>query len=207
MERFERLLRHDNWRQVLENPFNLWVVVTDELFRQMDAQVWNLGDVFRGIEGVSNRLLRPYRISRIVCFSLCSSLLIWRLQSTLNSVNRITEYRGLELGFDFVGLHNVAKHCVYLKEGFDAMLLAHDDLISQHSQYFHPLSSSPSLSPPLASSSTPDARSSHQFLATENMLKHNRSLFRSTGLRIASLEKRIANIINLVSYVHVQRKS
>ena len=37
----------------MENPFDLWVVVMDELFKQMDAQVWNLTDVFRGIERVS----------------------------------------------------------------------------------------------------------------------------------------------------------
>ena len=53
IERFERLLQHHNWRQVMENPFSLWVVVMDELFKHMDDQVWNLGTVFRGIERVS----------------------------------------------------------------------------------------------------------------------------------------------------------
>jgi len=37
----------------MENPFSLWVVVMDELFKHMDDQVWNLGTVFRGIERVS----------------------------------------------------------------------------------------------------------------------------------------------------------
>jgi hypothetical protein len=53
IDRFQRLLHNVEWCNVLENPFDLWVVVIDELFAQMDAQAWNVGDVFRGIERVS----------------------------------------------------------------------------------------------------------------------------------------------------------
>lgn len=117
-------------------------------------------------------------------------------------MNKIKEYRGSgAMRVDFLGLHNVAKHCAHLKEGFYAMLLTNNDLISQHSQYFRsPISSPPSSSPhSSASSPTPDTQSSRNFLVTQNMLKHKRGFFQSTSLRIV-------NIINLVSYAYVGKK-
>lgn len=57
IDRFKRLLHNNEWRNVLENPFDLWVVVIDELFALMDAQTWNLADVFRGIERVSQEYI------------------------------------------------------------------------------------------------------------------------------------------------------
>jgi hypothetical protein len=49
-----RLKKHlpNMWEQVVNNPFDLWVVVLHELFKQIDNQAWNLGNVFRGIEHV-----------------------------------------------------------------------------------------------------------------------------------------------------------
>ena len=96
---------------------------------------------------------------------------------------------------DFVGLHNIAKHCIYMREAFEAVLLTVDDLISQHMQYFPYFPLSNTTAP--ANLLDPIAR---QALATQNMLKHKRSFFESTKLRIASLETRIGNIIALVSY-------
>jgi hypothetical protein len=68
IDRFKRLLRNKEWRNVLENPFDLWIVVIDELFALMDAQAWNLADVFRGIERVSQKYMHifpRYEIMRV----------------------------------------------------------------------------------------------------------------------------------------------
>ena len=56
INRFKRLLDNTEWRNVLQSPFDLWIVVIDELFARMDIQAWNLADVFRGIERVRNIL-------------------------------------------------------------------------------------------------------------------------------------------------------
>jgi hypothetical protein len=58
--RFIRLLHNEEWRCVLKNPFDLWVVVVDEVFAQMDTQAWNLADVFRGIERVSEEYMHIF---------------------------------------------------------------------------------------------------------------------------------------------------
>jgi len=125
-------------------------------------------------------------------------MLTFQIQNTLNSWNKIAGKRGdMAPPVDFVGLHNIAKYCIYMKEAFEAMLLTVDDLVSQHKQYF--LDSAFSSVP--ASTSWPSPTAKRQALATQNMLKHKRGFFESTKLRIASLEKRIGNIIALVSFV------
>jgi hypothetical protein len=53
INRFLRLAGHQAWEVTIETPYDLYVIVLDELFRQMDAQVWNLSGVFRGMEHVS----------------------------------------------------------------------------------------------------------------------------------------------------------
>lgn len=50
-ERFRRVPNGPTWRMDID-PFQLFVIVLDELFQEMDNQVWNLSDVFRGIEHV-----------------------------------------------------------------------------------------------------------------------------------------------------------
>ena len=79
---------------------------------------------------------------------------------------------------DFVGLHNVAKYCVYLKEAFDAILLTAEGLVEQHLKIF------------------PETREQQ---ATSSMLKYKMGLFRSVNLRLASLDRRVANTLSLVN--------
>jgi hypothetical protein len=79
---------------------------------------------------------------------------------------------------DIVGLHNVAKHCVYLREAFDAMLLTVENLVEQHLSIF------------------PETLERQ---STSSMLKHKLGLSRSVNLRLASLDKRVANILSLVN--------
>jgi hypothetical protein len=133
-------------------------------------------------------------------------MLTFPTQNTLNAANKITGKRGdIALPVDFVGLHNIAKHCIYMKEAFDAALLTVEDLISQHKQHFldPPLShasAQANLPDSTAQENLPDTIAKRQALATQNMLKLKHSFFQSTKLRVASLETRIGNIIALVSY-------
>jgi len=78
---------------------------------------------------------------------------------------------------DLVGLHNVAKHCIYLKEAFDAILLTIEDLFQQHLEIFP---------------------QTQERQSTSSMLKYKMGLFHAVNLRLASLDKRVANILSLV---------
>ncbi|OXV08122.1 hypothetical protein Egran_04113, partial [Elaphomyces granulatus] len=121
----------------------------------MDDKAWKLAGVFRDIE---NHFLRSAREIR---------------------PDRESEEQRSD---DFVGLHNVAKHCIYLKEAFAAIDHTQEELSLQHQEYFRP---------------PPPSQLSHHYRATRNMLKHKRGLFKSTSLRVESLNRRIGNIINL----------
>ncbi len=85
---------------------------------------------------------------------------------------------------DFVGLHNVAKHIIYLKEGAEAALLTtshlqtfHDELLKQ---------------PPQGPDTLPIMQLASRMLAQKAVQ------FEVWKLRMTSLEQRIQNIINLV---------
>jgi hypothetical protein len=79
---------------------------------------------------------------------------------------------------DLVGLHNIAKYCVYLKEAFDAILLTIEDLSQQNLEIFP---------------------KTQERQSTSSMLKYRMGLFCSVNLRLASLDKRVANILSLVN--------
>lgn len=87
--------------------------------------------------------------------------------------------------FDFVGLHNIAKHITHLKEGADAA-----SLTMSHLQKFHQELVG---APPQGPDTVPFIR------LTDQMLKQKAVQFEVWQLRMASLEKRMQNIINLVS--------
>jgi hypothetical protein len=55
-QRFERLASNSTWTDAVCDPYNLFVIILDELFIQADGLVWNLSDVFRAIEEVSTVL-------------------------------------------------------------------------------------------------------------------------------------------------------
>lgn len=80
--------------------------------------------------------------------------------------------------FDFVGLHNISKHITYLTESTNAILAAVGDMQEQHAALKHVFEP--------------------HFENTARMLAHRKSLLRSTGLRLASLDKRMQGVLNLV---------
>ncbi|KAL2354960.1 hypothetical protein BJ546DRAFT_1061247 [Cryomyces antarcticus] len=146
VQRFERLLSHPAWEDVLREPFVLYEIVVDELYLQLDNLAWSLADVFREIES--------------------------------GTLNRAGERDAAAGSIEFLPLHNVSKHIIYLKEASDAAVLLVDDLCAHHKRLTEE-------KPAILSASIQDA------------LKYKKGLFQSTQLRLTSLEKRMQNIISL----------
>ncbi|KFY83638.1 hypothetical protein V498_07911 [Pseudogymnoascus sp. VKM F-4517 (FW-2822)] len=157
-QRFERLASNSAWRDAVSDPYNLFVIILDELFLQMDGIVWNLSDTFRAIE-----------------------------EKTLDRAHS----RDPTDEMDFVGLHNVAKHIIFLKEGSDAILLTLENMLAHHKHLLE-----------TGSSSGADA-----WEATQVRLKYKDGLFQSVSLRVTSLDKRMQNIINLSFNLATQQDS
>ena len=52
-KRFEYLASHPSWLDAVKSPFNLFLIVLEELFLVLDNKVWDLSDLFRTMETVS----------------------------------------------------------------------------------------------------------------------------------------------------------
>lgn len=88
----------------------------------------------------------------------------------------------------FTGLHNLAKHCIYLRENCEAALATLNDLRDHHKSVI-------GHTPHLQQQLTLDA------------LKYRKTLFQSTQSRLASLDARMANIIALSFHIVTQGDS
>ncbi|KIN06864.1 hypothetical protein OIDMADRAFT_68277, partial [Oidiodendron maius Zn] len=100
----------------------------------------------------------------------------WKLGEVFGNMETVAEPRSTADRIDFVGLHNVSKHITYLCEGADAALFTLQGLIREVERSKAPLT---------------------MRLPTQDSLDHCETLFQSTKLRLVSLEKRMANVINL----------
>jgi Mg2+ and Co2+ transporter CorA len=109
----------------------------------------------------------------------------------------------------FIGLHNLAKHTIHLFEALDSMLFLTDDLASRVASTDRSASAtrqdSIGASATMRSTLEPGAAQIRQQLL--DGLLYRRSLFRSTRLRLSSLEKRVSNSINLGSNLLAQQDS
>src|SRR5438477_585861 len=104
----------------------------------------------------------------------------------------------------FIELHNAAKHMIHLTEAIEAGLLAVESTAS-------------CIKPDDTPETDPDGASDgcRQAVATSNLLRqqlrdrlhYRKSLFRSTKLRLGSLQKRIDNCINLAFNTVTQYQS
>ncbi|KAL6715238.1 hypothetical protein ACLMJK_007502 [Lecanora helva] len=157
----------DLWKNdlsaILVDPYSLLVVCLDELWKQAQSIVRVVSDEFSDME------------------------------RTALDIAHATTSATAESQLDFVGLHNMAKHIIYLKEGSAATMLTvshlqsfHDELVKQ---------------PPQGHDAIPFTRLTHQ------MLKQKAVQFEVWELRMTSLEKRIQNIINLAFNVVTQQDS
>jgi hypothetical protein len=64
IQRFERLASHPKWKDVLSDPYGLFVIVLNDLFLQVDGTLWGLSSVFRGMELVSKLVLMEAALQR-----------------------------------------------------------------------------------------------------------------------------------------------
>lgn len=89
---------------------------------------------------------------------------------------------------DFVGLHNVAKHVIYLHESSEAALFTAESLRVKHKQL-------------IGENPTPCN------ISTQDALEYRKSLLQSTQRRIVSMDRRMGNIINLSFNLVTQQDS
>ena len=86
--------------------------------------------------------------------------------------------------FDFVGIHNVAKHIIHLKESSSAAYSVANRICERHGKIMI---------------KSQDASASELMHGVEGLLQHKLSLLEGCNLRVQSMESRAQNIINLVS--------
>lgn len=171
--RFQRLWSTD-LSAILVDPFSLFVICLDELWLQAMIIVNIIGDVYGKMERVSH-FEQSKPSGGILNSGSQSSLELANLAATESSdVSRL----------DFVGLHNMAKHIIHLKEGADAASLTMGHLQKFHQELIK--------EPPQGQGALPAMRLASQMLGQKAVQ------FEVWKLRINSLEQRMQNIINLV---------
>ncbi|KAH0545389.1 hypothetical protein FGG08_000530 [Glutinoglossum americanum] len=85
--------------------------------------------------------------------------------------------------YDFVGLHIIAKHCIYLIESFNALIRTLGRMRADHKRLFR------------------------KAVATQTMLEYRTGLFHSAKLRLVSMDSRTKNIIALAFNLVTQQDS
>lgn len=116
-------------------------------------------------------------------------------RGALDSVRQNSAHSHVEAA-DFATLHEIAKHGIYLSEAANAAVLQMEMVIG-HLREQH---SSASV-PPTQSPCTPLSQ------AAITQFQYQKAAFRSTQLRLGSLDKRIANVIGLSFNLVTQRDS
>ena len=172
-DRCQRLW-YDGLSTVLVDPFSLFVICMDELWLQAMGIVKTVGDVFSKMERVSHSegQHKQYGITHHL-----------RVQTALDLA--LATGTETDVGsHDFVGLHNMAKHIIYLKEGSDAANMTMGHLQEFHRELLN--------QPPQGQNAIPTMRLTSQMLAQKAVQ------FEVWKLRMTSLEQRMQNIINLV---------
>ncbi|KAI4256201.1 MAG: hypothetical protein L6R42_006354, partial [Xanthoria sp. 1 TBL-2021] len=138
---------------VLVDPFSFFVICLDELWLQAQSVVRGVSDVFSQMERTA-------------------------LDLAVSSTDSGSDGR-----HDFVGLHNIAKHIIYLKESSEAALMTISHLEAFHRELLK--------RPPQEQDAMPTMHMTSQMLAQKAVQ------FEVWKLRMTSLEKRMQNIINL----------
>ncbi|KAF4152776.1 hypothetical protein CNMCM6069_001601 [Aspergillus lentulus] len=159
---------------------------------------WTNADLFWGVNSLKERLQQipsssisnsvvrdPYSLFAIILeeLSLQMDNTVWDVLDVFRHIelNTLTTARDRE---SFTGLHNVSKHILFLQESADATLLTLRNLSGHHGRI-------------LETVPDPDR---HATETAQGMLAHAETQFQSTSLRLKSLEKRMDNIIALISH-------
>lgn len=154
---------------IAADPLILFDVIFDELYLQVDSTAWKVQAIFGAMESVS----------LLVYLSLL--LFLTTRQEVLASMP-LTATKNI----NFVGMHNVAKHIIYLQESTCAALVTLKRLTQHHKH-------------------TIEVSALSQ--ATAESFQYTQGLFQATQLRLTSLEKRTSNLINLSFNLVTQQDS
>ncbi|RMZ67226.1 corA-like mg2+ transporter domain-containing [Pyrenophora seminiperda CCB06] len=166
-QRFQTLLVTAKCGDILDDPYLLLDVVFEEMYKVLDGTVWAVADIF----GLSETVLIPLDNSQTLELAVKPGQAIEKLPKT-----------------HFTGLHNLAKHTVYLRENCEAALATLDDFSNHHKMV-------------IGDSPNPSQRFARQ------ALKYRKTLFESTQRRLTSLDARISNIIQLSFHIVTQGDS
>lgn len=101
-------------------------------------------------------------------------------QSVLASAEQGTE----EPHFDFIGIHNLAKHVIYLRESSHAAWATANHICERHYRLLVQQEKS---------------QQAHLTQSIHTLLQHKLGLFEVCKLRVETLDSRLKNTINLVS--------
>ncbi|KAJ4369723.1 hypothetical protein N0V83_005486 [Neocucurbitaria cava] len=158
-DRFQKLKSVATCDDLLQDPYALLEIVLEEMYKVMDQTGWVISDIFGAIETQSLGMAsKPGKATK-------------------------------ELPIDhFTGLHNLAKHTIYLRENCESALATLDDLRDHHRSVI---------------GDRPSSSQEH----TRQALKYRKTLFQSTQRRLASLDARMANIIQLSFHIVTQGDS
>ncbi|KAH8712192.1 hypothetical protein GQ44DRAFT_811700 [Phaeosphaeriaceae sp. PMI808] len=158
-DRFQSLKEKATCEDLLQDPYIFLEVVLSEMYKIMDKTGWAISDIFGKIE---TRTLA--------------------IASTPGKAAKELE------GAHFTGLHNLAKHTIYLRENCESALATLEGLRDHHK------------------TACGDRLTLSQSF-TKQSLKYQKTLFQSTQRRLASLDARMANIIQLSFHIVTQGDS
>lgn len=165
----ESLVPRPNWEEALTDPFCLLIVILDDIFRQVDDSISKVLVVFGPME-------------RVCCSSICKPM---TQTKSLQAVLQSDRHKASKLQFDFVGIHNIAKHIIHLKESSSAAYSTADHIYEQHRELI---------------AQPQGAHTSKVMRNVQRLLRHKLSLLEGSRLRVQSMENRVQNTINLVRF-------
>jgi hypothetical protein len=164
-DRFQKLKSIASSDDILLDPYVLLEIVLNEMYKLMDQTGWAIANIFGKMESV-----------RLISKSIRTVAVLIDNQQTLEMAR--TPGRATKELPDFQGLHNLAKHNIYLRENCDSALATLSGL-----QNHHKAVSGDQPTPPQE--------------YTKQALRYQKTLFQSTQRRLDSLDRRISNIIQL----------
>ncbi|KAF2129100.1 hypothetical protein P153DRAFT_341599 [Dothidotthia symphoricarpi CBS 119687] len=158
-DRFQKFKGLATCDDLLQDPYVLLEIVLEEMYKVLDATGWAIADVFGHIE------------TRTFGMASAPGKAVKDLPND-----------------HFTGLHNLAKHTIYLRENCESALATLEALQEHHN------------------ATTGDHPNQTQEF-TREALRYRKTLFQSTQRRLASLDKRMTNIIQLSFHIVTQGDS
>ena len=166
-KKFDVLASSTPCQDILEDPCCLLNIVFEALYSRIDKLAWDLATVYSQEEEVGTVNDLEVKCSR-------------KLKKILRSASHPGSAAD---ALDFVGLHMLSKHQIYLVEATEAVTATLESVKEHHDRVSRGLTSEIPI-----------------VCETRDRFRHRGTLFKSTYLRLKSLEERTQNMINLVCY-------